>query len=180
MDFHSCCIVYWPCPCHFLEKSFSRSGKEGIIFTIVSVFGVLVFGIILGKLLKLDRSIAYLISTGTAICDGSAIAAVAPIIKAKDTEISVSIGTVFILNAIALFVFPPLGHYFDLSQTQFGTWIAIAIHDVSSVVGAGAAYGEDTLKVATTIKLTRALWIVPVAVVTSIFFKQKSEKIYKP
>ena len=157
-----------------------KADKEGIIFTIVSVFGVLVFGIILGKLLKLDRSIAYLISTGTAICDGSAIAAVAPIIKAKDTEISVSIGTVFILNAIALFVFPPLGHYFDLSQTQFGTWIAIAIHDVSSVVGAGAAYGEDSLKVATTIKLTRALWIVPVAVVTSIFFKQKSEKIYKP
>lgn len=157
-----------------------KAGKEGIIFTILSVFGVLALGVILGKLLKLDKSITYLISTGTAICGGSAIAAVAPIIKAKDTEISVSIGTVFILNAIALFVFPPLGHYFDLSQTQFGAWAAIAIHDVSSVVGAGAAYGEEALKIATTIKLTRALWIIPVAIVTSIFFKQKSEKIYKP
>ena len=157
-----------------------KAGKDGIIFTIVSVFGVLLIGVILGKWLKLEKTIAYLISAGTAICGGSAIAAVAPIVKAKESEITVSIGTVFILNAVALFVFPVLGHYFDLSQTQFGTWAAIAIHDVSSVVGAGAAYGEEALKVATTVKLTRALWIIPVAIVTSFFFKQKSEKIYKP
>ena len=147
-----------------------KAGKEGITFTIVSVFGVLLIGVFLGKLFKLERTIAYLISAGTAICGGSAIAAVAPIVKAKDTEISVSIGTVFILN----------GHHFGLSQTQFGTWAAIAIHDVSSVVGAGAAYGEEALKVATTVKLTRALWIIPVAIVTSLFFKQKTDKVYKP
>lgn len=157
-----------------------KAGKDGIIFTIVSVFGVLLLGVLLGKVFKLEKTIAYLISAGTAICGGSAIAAVAPIVKAKDTEISVSIGTVFILNAIALFIFPTLGHYFNLSQDQFGTWAAIAIHDVSSVVGASAAYGEEALKIATTVKLTRALWIIPVAIVTSLFFKQKSDKIYKP
>ncbi len=157
-----------------------KAGKDGIIFTIVSVFGVLLLGVLLGKVFKLEKTIAYLISAGTAICGGSAIAAVAPIVKAKDTEISVSIGTVFILNAIALFIFPTLGHYFNLSQDQFGTWAAIAIHDVSSVVGASAAYGEEALKIATTVKLTRALWIIPVAIVTSFFFKQKSDKIYKP
>lgn len=157
-----------------------KAGKDGIIFTIASVFGVLLLGVLLGKVFKLEKTIAYLISAGTAICGGSAIAAVAPIVKAKDTEISVSIGTVFILNAIALFIFPILGHYFNLSQDQFGTWAAIAIHDVSSVVGASAAYGEEALKIATTVKLTRALWIIPVAIVTSFFFKQKSDKIYKP
>lgn len=157
-----------------------KAGREGIIFTIVSVFGVLLLGVLLGKLFKLERTIAYLISAGTAICGGSAIAAVAPIVKAKDSEISVSIGTVFILNAIALFIFPIMGHHFDMSQSQFGTWAAIAIHDVSSVVGAGAAYGEEALKVATTVKLTRALWIIPVAIVTSFIFKQKTDKVYKP
>lgn len=157
-----------------------KAGKEGILFTIVSVFGVLLFGVLLGKLFKLEKTIAYLISAGTAICGGSAIAAVAPIVKAKDSEISVAIGTVFILNAVALFIFPILGHHFDMSQSQFGTWAAIAIHDVSSVVGASAAYGEDALKVATTVKLTRALWIIPVAIVTSLCFRQKTDKIYKP
>ncbi len=157
-----------------------KAGKEGIIFTIVSVFGVLLLGVLTGKIFRLEKTIAYLISAGTAICGGSAIAAVAPIVKAKDTEISVSIGTVFILNAIALFIFPVLGHMLGMSQEQFGTWAAIAIHDVSSVVGASAAYGEEALKIATTVKLTRALWIIPVAVVTSFFFKQKSDKIYKP
>ncbi len=157
-----------------------KAGKEGIVFTIVSVFGVLLLGILMGRIFRLEKTIAYLISAGTAICGGSAIAAVAPIVKAKDTEISVSIGTVFILNAIALFIFPILGHTFNLSQDQFGTWAAIAIHDVSSVVGASAAFGEEALKIATTVKLTRALWIIPVAIVTSFFFKQKSDKIYKP
>ena len=145
-----------------------KAGKEGIVFTIVSVFGVLLLGILMGRIFRLEKTIAYLISAGT------------PIVKAKDTEISVSIGTVFILNAIALFIFPILGHTLNLSQDQFGTWAAIAIHDVSSVVGASAAFGEEALKIATTVKLTRALWIIPVAIVTSFFFKQKSDKIYKP
>ena len=157
-----------------------KAGKDGILFTIISVFCVMLLGMIIGKLFKLDKTIAYLISAGTAICGGSAIAAVAPIVKAKETDISVSIGTGFILNAIALFIFPLLGHSFDMSQNQFGTWAAIAIHDVSSVVGAGAAYGEEALKIATTVKLTRALWIIPLAIVTSLFFKQKSDKFYKP
>ena len=148
-----------------------KAGKEGIVFTIVSVFGVLLLGILMGRIFRLEKTIAYLISAGTAICGGSAIAAVAPIVKAKDTEISVSIGTVFILNAIALFIFPILGHTLNLSQDQFGTWAAIAIHDVSSVVGASAAFGEEAIKIATTVKLTRALWIIPVAIVTSFFFQ---------
>lgn len=157
-----------------------KTGSQGIIFTIVSVFGVLFLGILIGKWLKLDRMIAYLISAGTAICGGSAIAAVAPITKANDSDISVSIGTVFILNAAALLIFPSIGHFFGLSQHDFGTWAAIAIHDTSSVVGAGAAYGEEALKIATTVKLTRALWIIPLCIVTALIFREKTEKMYKP
>lgn len=157
-----------------------KTGKQGILFTIASVFGVLLLGVMLGKWLKLDRVIAYLIAVGTAICGGSAIAAVAPVVKAKDSDISVSIGTVFILNAAALFIFPSIGHFFGFSQTDFGAWAAIAIHDTSSVVGAGAAYGEEALKVATTVKLTRALWIIPLCLVTALVFREKTEKMYKP
>lgn len=157
-----------------------QTGSQGILFTIASVFGVLLLGILIGKWLKLDRVIAYLVAAGTAICGGSAIAAIAPIVKAKDSDISVSIGTVFILNAIALFIFPSIGHFFGFSQHDFGTWAAIAIHDTSSVVGAGAAYGEEALKVATTVKLTRALWIIPLCLVTTLVFREKTEKMYKP
>ncbi|NLC24966.1 MAG: putative sulfate exporter family transporter [Oxalobacter sp.] len=157
-----------------------KTGRDGILFTIISVFGVLFLGILIGKWLKLDRIIAYLVAAGTAICGGSAIAAVAPIVRAKDSEISVSIGTVFILNAVALLIFPSIGHFFNLSQSEFGTWAAIAIHDTSSVVGAGAAYGEDALKIATTIKLTRALWIIPLCIVTALLFREKTQKMYKP
>lgn len=157
-----------------------QTGSQGIFFTIVSVFGVLFLGILIGKWLKLEKIITYLISAGTAICGGSAIAAVAPIVKAKEGEISVSIGTVFILNALALLLFPSIGHFFGLSQSDFGTWAAIAIHDTSSVVGAGAAYGEEALKIATTVKLTRALWIIPLCVVTALLFREKTEKMYKP
>ena len=132
------------------------------------------------KLLKVERDTAYLISSGTAICGGSAIAAVGPVLKAKDSEMSVALATIFVLNAIALFIFPVLGHWLGLDQQQFGTWAAIAIHDTSSVVGAGAAYGEEALKVATTIKLTRALWIIPLALVTSFFFKGNGKKITIP
>ena len=157
------------------------SGKEGMLFTIVSVFGTLLIGWLIGrKMLKVDRNTSYLISSGTAICGGSAIAAVGPVIKAKDSEMSVALGTVFILNAIALFLFPAIGKLLGLDGQQFGTWAAIAIHDTSSVVGAGAAYGEEALKVATTIKLTRALWIIPVAFLTSFIFRTKGSKVNIP
>ena len=157
------------------------SGKEGMLFTIISVIGTLLIGMFIGcKVLKLNRNTSYLISSGTAICGGSAIAAVGPIIKAKDTDMSMALATVFILNAIGLFLFPALGHWLGLSQQEFGTWAAIAIHDTSSVVGAGAAYGEEALQVATTIKLTRALWIIPLALVTSVIFRSEGKKISVP
>ena len=157
------------------------SGKEGMEFTIISVIGTLLIGWFIGrKVLKLDRNTSYLISSGTAICGGSAIAAVGPVVKANDSEMSVALATIFILNAIALFIFPVIGHALGMSQHEFGTWAAIAIHDTSSVVGAGAAYGEEALKVATTIKLTRALWIIPMAFATSFIFKSKGQKISIP
>ena len=147
-----------------------ESGKDGMLFTIVSVVGVMVIGTLLGRVFKLSRNNSYLISSGTAICGGSAIAAVAPL----------SMVTVFVLNAVALLIFPAIGHLAGLSQEQFGTWAAIAIHDTSSVVGAGAAYGEEALKVATTVKLTRALWIIPLAIATTFIFKKKGKKISIP
>ena len=157
------------------------SGKEGMEFTIISVIGTLLIGWFIGrKVLKLDRNTSYLISSGTAICGGSAIAAVGPVVKANASEMSVALATIFILNAIALFIFPVIGHALGMSQHEFGTWAAIAIHDTSSVVGAGAAYGEEALKVATTIKLTRALWIIPMAFATSFIFKSKGQKISIP
>ncbi|MBO7278074.1 MAG: putative sulfate exporter family transporter [Bacteroidales bacterium] len=156
------------------------AGKEGMLFTIVSVIGVMILGVSLGKLLKVNPKNAYLISSGTAICGGSAIAAVAPIIDADDNDTSLALATIFILNAVALFVFPPIGEALGLTQQQFGTWAAIAIHDTSSVVGAGAAYGEEALQVATTIKLTRALWIFPLALASVLVFKSKGKKVAIP
>lgn len=157
------------------------SGKEGMAFTVISVVGTMVIGMFIGKkLLKVNSDTAYLISSGTAICGGSAIAAVAPVLNAKESDMSVALATIFILNAIALFLFPVLGEWMGLTQQQFGTWAAIAIHDTSSVVGAGAAYGEEALQVATTIKLTRALWIIPLALITAVIFKKESKKITIP
>lgn len=157
------------------------SGREGMEFTILSVFGILLIGWVIGrKLLKVGRDTSYLISSGTAICGGSAIAAVGPVLRAKDSDMSVALGTIFVLNAIALFIFPIVGHALGMSQQDFGTWAAIAIHDTSSVVGAGAAYGEEALRVATTIKLTRALWIIPVAILTSFIFKSKGQRVNIP
>ena len=157
------------------------SGKEGMLFTVISVVGTMLIGMFIGrKLLKVNRDTSYLISSGTAICGGSAIAAVGPVIKAKDSDMSVALATVFVLKAIALFVFPVLGQWLGLTQQEFGTWAAIAIHDTSSVVGAGAAYGEEALQVATTIKLTRALWIIPLALVTSFIFKSEGRKVSIP
>ena len=158
-----------------------QSGKEGMAFTVISVVGTMLIGWFIGrKLMKVDRNTSYLISSGTAICGGSAIAAVGPVVKAKDAEMSVALGTIFILNAISLFIFPAIGHALGMTQQDFGTWAAIAIHDTSSVVGAGQAYGEEALQIATTIKLTRALWIIPLALVSSVIFKSKGQRISIP
>ena len=157
-----------------------KSGSEGMMFTVVSVVGVMVLGILIGYWLHLNRKTAYLISSGTAICGGSAIAAVGPVLKADENEMAVSLGVIFILNAVALFIFPPIGHMLDMSQQQFGTWAAIAIHDTSSVVGAGEQYGETALQMATLIKLTRALCIIPLALVTMFLFREKGSKISVP
>ena len=157
-----------------------KSGSEGMLFTVVSVVGVMALGILVGYWLHINRKTAYLISSGTAICGGSAIAAVGPVLKANENEMAVSLGVIFILNSLGLFIFPPLGHLFEMTQQQFGTWAAIAIHDTSSVVGAGEAYGEEALQTATLIKLTRALWIIPLAIATMFIFRDKTAKISIP
>ena len=157
-----------------------RSGADGMLFTVVSVVSVMALGVLLGYSLHINRKTSYLISSGTAICGGSAIAAVGPVLKADENEMAVSLGVIFILNAVALFIFPPLGHMLDMSQAQFGTWAAIAIHDTPSVVGAGEVYGEQALQMATLIKLTRALWIIPLAVVTMFIFRDGSGKVSIP
>lgn len=148
-----------------------KSGAEGMLFTVVSVIGVMVIGVIVGKYLRINDKTSYLISSGTAICGGSAIAAVGGVLKADENEMAVSLGVIFILNAVALFIFPPMGHALEMTQNQFGTWAAIAIHDTSSVVGAGAAYGPEACQIATLIKCTRALWIIPLAFYTIWHFR---------
>lgn len=162
-----------------LHKSL-EAGLDGIVFTIISVTGVMLIGCLIGKWLKLDKKLSYLISSGTAICGGSAIAAISPIVDADDNETSMSLAVIFVLNAIALFIFPFIGHTLELTQQQFGMWAAIAIHDTSSVVGAGAAYGQEALAVATTVKLTRALWIIPLSLVSMLIFKKKGSKVSIP
>jgi uncharacterized integral membrane protein (TIGR00698 family) len=157
-----------------------QAGKEGILFTIASITGTLIFGYFMGRWLNIEKKTSYLISSGTAICGGSAIAAISPVIKAEEKQISVALGCIFVLNSIALFIFPLIGHHLNLSQTQFGLWCAIAIHDTSSVVGAASKYGTHALEVATTVKLTRALWIIPVAFISTFIFKNKSQKISIP
>ncbi|MEO6685271.1 MAG: putative sulfate exporter family transporter [Dyadobacter sp.] len=157
-----------------------RTGREGVLFTVVSIAITLGFGYILGKFFNIERKTSFLISCGTAICGGSAIAAISPVIKAEEKQISVALGCIFILNSVALIIFPGIGHYFNLSETQFGMWCALAIHDTSSVVGAASKYGNHALEIATTVKLTRALWIVPVAFVSSFIFKNNTGKISFP
>lgn len=152
------------------------TGIDGMFFTIISVTGVMLIGYLLGHRLKLLPKMSYLISAGTAICGGSAIAAISPIVDADENETSVSLAVIFTLNAIALFIFPPIGHLLGLSQTHFGMWAAIAIHDTSSVVGAGAEYGPEALAVATMVKLTRALWIIPLSLVSIFIFRKKGNK----
>ena len=157
-----------------------EAGRTGFVFTIATIAGTLLLGYLAGRAMGIPPTTAHLISSGTAICGGSAIAAVGPVVGATDEEMSVALGTVFILNSVALFIFPAIGHHFGLTQTQFGVWAAIAIHDTSSVVGAAAKYGTEALQIATTVKLTRALWIVPVALLTALAFKKKSTRVVIP
>jgi uncharacterized membrane protein YadS len=148
-----------------------RAGRQGILFTVVSITGTLGFGWLLGRLLKIEKGTSFLIAGGTAICGGSAIAALSPVIRAGERQVSVALGTIFILNSVALFLFPFIGHLLHLSQDQFGLWSAIAIHDTSSVVGAAGKYGPEALQIATTVKLARALWIIPVSLLAAFFFR---------
>jgi uncharacterized integral membrane protein (TIGR00698 family) len=140
----------------------------------------MILGYVLGKVFKLEKKLSYLISAGTAICGGSAIAAVSPIIKPSTKEISLGLAIIFTLNSVALFIYPAIGHLLQLSQEQFGLWCAIGIHDTSSVVGAAGKYGNEALKIATTVKLARALWIIPVSVITMFIFKNKESKVKIP
>ena len=145
-----------------------RAGRSGFVYTLLGISFAMLAGMLLGRLLRVPKINAYLISTGTAICGGSAIAAVGPITGASDEQMAVSLGTVFVLNSVALLIFPAIGGWLKLTQSQFGLWAALAIHDTSSVVGAAAKYGASALQVGTTVKLARALWIVPVSLATAV------------
>ena len=156
------------------------SSLVGIEIMIASFIFVLVVGYLLIRIMGMSKNVGHLISSGTAICGGSAIAAISPLIKATEKEISISLAVVFLLNAVALFLFPPIGTYFDMSQQQFGLWAAIAIHDTSSVVGAAMSYGNEALQVATSVKLARVLWIIPMSVITLVLFKPKGGRVKIP
>lgn len=153
-----------------------KAGASGALFAVGSITATFILGYFLGKWLKIPIKASALISGGTAICGGSAIAAVSSVINAAESEISVAMGTVFVLNAVALFVFPPLGHALHLTQAQFGTWSGVAIHDISSVVGAASHYGQSALYTATAVKLSRALWIVPISAAASYIFQRQQAK----
>lgn len=157
-----------------------QTGRAGFMITIVSVTVTMISDILLGRLFKVEKNTSMLISGGTAICGGSAIAAIAPVIDAKNNQISFSLAVIFVLNAVALFIFPAIGHLLEIDQTHFGYWAAIAIHDTSSVVGACSAYGEQALQVGTTVKLTRTLWIIPLALCIAFFNKNNASKINIP
>lgn len=162
-----------------------EAGKSGFLLTIATILFTILLGMILGKLLGVEKKTTTLVSSGTAICGGSAIAAIGPVVGANDREMSVSMGTIFLLNSLALVIFPPIGHYFGLTDKEFGLWSAIAIHDTSSVVGAASTYSEEALHIATTVKLARALWIIPLTIILAFFFKrvqtgEKKEKMKMP
>ncbi len=148
-------------------------GAHGFMYTLVGISTCLAAGLLLAKALRVPRNLGMLISIGTAICGGSAIAAVVPVLKPKEHEVSASLGTVFVLNAVALFLFPPIGRWFQLSEEQFGLWSALAIHDTSSVVGAAMAYGGRAVEIATTVKLARALWIVPLTLLLALWQRRR-------
>lgn len=157
-----------------------KTSKDGFLLTALSIFMTVGLGLLLIKLLKLDKKLGFLMTSGTAICGGSAIAAIAPVIKANSKTISMAIGVVFLLNSIALFIFPSIGHFFAMTQEQFGLWAAVAIHDTSSVVGAALEYGDRALQIATTVKLARTLWIIPLSIFAMLIFKSKGQKIKIP
>lgn len=157
-----------------------EAGREGFVFTVFSIGLTLIGGLWLGKKLGIEPKSSFLITAGTAICGGSAIAALSPLIKANEKQISIALGVVFVLNAVALFIFPMIGHWAHLSQHNFGIWSAIAIHDTSSVVGASARFGAEALQTATTIKLERALWIIPLSIITMLFNRKNGAKINFP
>lgn len=151
-----------------------RAGRSGLLYTALSIAAVMLLGLVLGYYMNVGKTSAFLISVGTAICGGSAIAAVGPIANATEDEMAVGLGTIFVLNSVALLLFPAVGHAIHMTETQFGLWSALAIHDTSSVVGATAKYGATALAVGTTVKLARALWIVPVSVLTAATMKNKA------
>ncbi|MEI6859271.1 MAG: putative sulfate exporter family transporter [Shewanella sp.] len=153
---------------------------DNLLLILGSIIFTLVLGYLLTKTLRFDAKTGHLISAGTAICGGSAIAAISPAIKANSEQSAIALATVFILNSVALFLFPALGHFFSMSQYDFGVWSAIAIHDTSSVIGAASAYGEEALTTATTIKLARALWIIPIAMISALVFGGDQKKISTP
>jgi uncharacterized integral membrane protein (TIGR00698 family) len=155
-----------------------RAGRSGFFYTAISITASMLLGLALGYLIHVGRKSSFLISAGTAICGGSAIAAVGPIAQASEEEMGVSLGTVFILNSVALFIFPLIGHLLHMTQEQFGLWSALAIHDTSSVVGATAKYGPTALAVGTTLKLVRALWIIPLSLVTAITLKSRARILW--
>ncbi len=157
-----------------------QAGKEGFVFTICTIALTLVAGFFIGKWLNVDKKTSFLISSGTSICGGSAIAAVSPIVEANEKQISVALGAVFVLNSVALMLFPWLGNLLGMNQHDFGLWSAIAIHDTSSVVGASSKFGQEALQVATTVKLERALWIIPLSVIAAIIYKRKGKAIKIP
>jgi uncharacterized integral membrane protein (TIGR00698 family) len=163
----------------FIKETLETS-KEGLSLTIYSIILTVSLGLLLTRFLKLDLKLGHLITSGTAICGGSAIAAITPVIRARNKTISIALGIVFLLNAIALFVFPIVGQWLNLTQEQFGFWCAMAIHDTSSVVGAALGYGDEALRIATTVKLSRTLWIIPLSIFSMLLFKTKGEKIKIP
>ena len=161
-------------------KETLETSKEGLALTFYSILLTVTLGIVLAKAFKLDRKLGHLFTSGTSICGGSAIAAISPVIRADGKTISLALGVVFLLNSIALLIFPPIGHFLSLTQDQFGLWAAIAIHDTSSVVGAALSYGDEALRIATTVKLSRTLWIIPLSIFSMFLFKTKGEKIKIP
>jgi len=155
-----------------------HEGMNGMLITFISIGSVFILGYFLSRLFKVEKTLATLITTGTSICGGSAISAVSAVIKPSSLTMATALGIVFILNAISVFVLPPIGHWLELSQSQFGAWSALAIHDTSSVVAAAQIYGEEALKIGTTLKLTRALWIIPLSLIFA--WKNKSQKVITP
>jgi uncharacterized integral membrane protein (TIGR00698 family) len=157
-----------------------KTSKEGLGLTFFSIVLTLSLGYLITRLLKIDLKLGHLITSGTSICGGSAIAAISPVIKANSKTISIALAIVFFLNSIALFAFPTIGHLLHLNQHEFGLWCAVAIHDTSSVVGAAMGFGDEALRIATTVKLSRTLWIIPLSIISMFLFKTKGEKIKIP